>query len=316
MSTTHIILPVRDLAEQAARCVRSLVDQLRPGDRLTVIDDHSRDDVAALGDIEPVELVRVVGDEGPYAARHGVASTSDADHLLFVDARCRARTGLLDAHRRLLSRPGVALSCTGTNTLPGHTFAGRVAAWQQPFTLAGKVGVPGRSDFFPTANLGVRASAYRDVGGFRQMRSGADADLCWRIQAAGLGDLAAEPTILMDWEPRSSWADLRSQWSRYGQSTAYLGKLYPAESPGGSSVAGSSIAGSLRGTAQDAGRRIARLHPSELPVFLGSLAISAEYLLARRRAQRRLGQYADPVCFGDTAVVEQVVGRDRAVIST
>jgi glycosyltransferase involved in cell wall biosynthesis len=234
MPTIEIVIPVQNLAEQIAACVNPLLRQLEPGDRVTVVDDASTDDTAQTAERLGVNVIQLPASRGPYYARQVAADASTADMLLFVDGRCRALPGLLAAHRRMLTDPGVALTCTETLTVSGPTAAQRLAARQQPFSLAGKIGVDGRLDFFPTANLGVRRSAFLGVGGFRAMRSGADADLCWRVQKADLGRLAADPTVLMEWVPRAALRDLLEQWYRYGKSTAYLEWVHPDQSPSSS----------------------------------------------------------------------------------
>jgi glycosyltransferase involved in cell wall biosynthesis len=226
-----VIIPVRNLAEQVGACLEPIRGQLGDDDRIVVVDDGSNDGTADAAKAHGASVITTNESRGPYYARQLAASASTADNLLFVDARCRALPGLLERHRTLLGQPGVVLSCTEVATLSGPTLAARIAHNQQPFSLAGKIGVDGRLDFFPTANLGVRRSAFAEVGGFREMRSGADADLCWRIQMAGLGAMKADPTVCMEWAPRSSIRDLLEQWNRYGKSTAYLEWVYPDQSP-------------------------------------------------------------------------------------
>jgi hypothetical protein len=86
-------------------------------------------------------------------------------------------------------------------------------------------------DYFATCNLGVRSSAYRAVGGFRQMRSGGDADLCWRIQQAGLGHMGVDRRVLMEWQPRTSLWELVEQFYRYGKCTADREVMWPEQTP-------------------------------------------------------------------------------------
>lgn len=226
-SRIEVVIPVRNMAGHLAACLDTLVPQLGIGDSITVVDDGSTDTSVAVARHRGVAVHRLEGGAGPYAARQAAAVRSAADVLLFVDARCRARPGLLDRHRRLLSAPGVALSCTGGEVLSGPSLAARVAAVQQRFRVDAVVGRPGRLDYYATANLGVRRPAFTAVGGFRAMRSGGDADLCWRVQLAGHGRLAADPEILMYWEPRTRLRDLAEQTYRYGGGAALLESLFP-----------------------------------------------------------------------------------------
>ncbi|KUI21752.1 glycosyl transferase family A [Mycobacterium sp. IS-1496] len=229
-STIEVIIPVRDMAEHLPKLLRPLTDQMAGGDRVTVVDDASRDDTEAVARSLGADVVALKDSRGPYYARQVAASRSSADILLFTDARCRPLPGLLEAHRNLQGQPGVALSCTNVRTLAGSTPAARLAARMQPFMLPRGGGamkatigmVPPRPDYYPTANLGIDRTAFAKVGGFRSMRGGGDTDICWRIQEQSLGTIATDTRVLMEWEPRISMRDLASQWKRYGHSNAYM----------------------------------------------------------------------------------------------
>lgn len=226
----EVIIPVRDMAGHLPKLLAPTLAQLADGDRVTVVDDGSGDDTAEVARSLGANVVQVPTNRGPYYARQLAASRSDADVLLFTDGRCRPLPGLLEAHRTMQQQPGVALSCTNVRTLSGPTLAARLAAAMQPFMLPRGGGamkatigmVPPRPDYFPTANLGIDRAAFVEVGGFRSMRGGGDLDICWRIQEQGLGTIATDTRILMEWEPRAAMRDLASQWKRYGTSNAYI----------------------------------------------------------------------------------------------
>lgn len=228
--TIEVIIPVRDMADHLPKLVQPLLDQLSAGDRVTIVNDASVDDTEAVARSLGANVVTIAESRGPYYARQVAAGRSTADVLLFIDGRCRPLPGLLDAHRNLQQQPGVALSCTNVRTLSGPTIAARLAAAMQPFMLPRGGGamkatigiVPPKPDYYPTANLGINRIAFTEVGGFRAMRGGGDLDICWRIQEQGLGTIATDTRVLMEWEPRTTMRDLGSQWKRYGTSNAYL----------------------------------------------------------------------------------------------
>jgi glycosyltransferase involved in cell wall biosynthesis len=284
-ATVEVIIPVRNMAEHLRQCLLTLRPQLRDGDRITVVDDASTDGSGLVADAVGACVISQTRPTGPYLARHRAAQRSDADVLLFVDVRCRARDGLLDSHRRMLSEPGVALSCTDVETVSGGSFASEVAGVIDPFRLRAYVGVPGRMDFFPTANLGVRRSAYESVGGFRPIRSGGDADLCWRIQLSGLGRLAADERRLMGWVPRHELRQLIEQWYRYGKSSVLLERMYPpcTELPRISVV--SALGTRLRGTGTRFSRLV-RTDPGAIPAVAAAAALQSVHLAGRLAAKR------------------------------
>lgn len=228
--TIEVIIPVRDMADHLPKLLQPLLDQLAEGDRVTIVDDASTDGTEKVARSLGANVVTVTNSRGPYYARQLAAGKSTADILLFVDGRCRPLPGLLEAHRELQARPGVALSCTNVRTVSGPTLAARLAAKTQPFMLPRGGGamkatigmVPPRPDYYPTANLGINRTAFVTVGGFRSMRGGGDLDICWRIQEQSLGTIATDTRVLMEWEPRASLRDLASQWKRYGHSNAYI----------------------------------------------------------------------------------------------
>ena len=235
-----VIIPVRDMAEHLPKLLQPLLDQLSDGDRVTVVNDASTDETEAVAHALGAQVVTVTDSRGPYYARQLAASGSTADILLFIDGRCRPLPGLLDAHRALQNRPGVALSCTNVRTVSGPTVAARMAARMQPFMLPRGGGamkatigmVPPKPDYYPTANLGIDRIAFAKVGGFRAMRGGGDLDICWRIQEQTDCTIATDTRVLMEWEPRASMRDMGSQWKRYGHSNAYLRWAHRHESGG------------------------------------------------------------------------------------
>lgn len=228
--TIEVIVPVRDMADHLSELLRPLIDQLADGDRVTIVNDASTDNTEQVARALGADVLTLTDSQGPYYARQLAASRSTADILLFIDGRCRPLPGLLDAHRALQARPGVALSCTNVRTRSGPTIAAKMAAAMQPFMLPRGGGAmkatigmtPPKPDYYPTANLGIDRGAFSAVGGFRAMRGGGDLDICWRIQEQSLGTIATDTRVLMEWVPRDSLRDLASQWKRYGHSNAYI----------------------------------------------------------------------------------------------
>jgi GT2 family glycosyltransferase len=82
-----------------------------------------------------------------------------------------------------------------------------------------------------TANCAVRRSAFEAVGGFREhVRSGGDADLCWRLNEAGWS-LEGRDQARVVHRSRRSLRKLLRQRARHGSGAAWLDREYPGAFP-------------------------------------------------------------------------------------
>jgi hypothetical protein len=91
-----------------------------------------------------------------------------------------------------------------------------------------------RDDHLPygiTANLLVRRAAFEELGGFQEgLRSGGDADLCWRLQDAGWTIAYREPAAVEHLH-RERVAPLARQAARYSAAIAWMERHRPGSSP-------------------------------------------------------------------------------------
>ena len=219
-----IVIPVKNVERLIGDCLAAITDQIRPGDSLVVVDDCSDDKTAAVAERLGAEVIRRSTPGGPYAARNDGWRATHQRYVLFTDARCLAKPGLLDRVRAAAAQ-NPALIFGDIVIRPGARLAERVAAGRQHLRVAYY-----RNDsflpFFPTACLAVKRTALDAVDGFRTLESGGDADLCWRIQLAGYRELHEIAEPLMEWRPRSDIRALVEQWSKYGRSNAQLRHEY------------------------------------------------------------------------------------------
>ncbi len=216
-----VIVPARNCAGLLAECLEAAIPELGRGDRLVVVDDGSTDETRSVAERAGAIVIRQSDPGGPYVARQHAALESRAWALVFLDARCRPLPGWLESHRRLLSTSGAALSCSNVFAVAGSSIASRIACYQQPFRLEATI-EGWHLPYYPACNLGVVREAFLAVGGFPHVRSGGDAQLCWRVQMAGFGSLAVDTATRVHWIPRSSMIDLAEQWWRYGRSSATM----------------------------------------------------------------------------------------------
>jgi cellulose synthase/poly-beta-1,6-N-acetylglucosamine synthase-like glycosyltransferase len=192
---------------------------LRDGDTLTVVDNRS---VGVRGTLVAAAV------RGSYFARNAGASRGAAPWLLFLDADVEAPADLLD--RLFAPEPGerTAVLAGGVRDAEALRGAARYAwlrsAMDQRAVLA--------RGFAQTANCAVRRAAFEAVGGFRaDVRSGGDADLCWRLAAAGWGLEERRDAAVVHRNRESVVAMLR-QLARHGAGAAWLEREHPGSMPG------------------------------------------------------------------------------------
>lgn len=217
-----VVIPVHNAGGLLADCLRSITPQLRADDRLVVVDDGSTDDGDALAAALGADVIRVGATAGPYAARNVGWRATSQDIVVFTDVRCRARPGWLEVTRTAFSDRSAALVCSDLDVTGERTVATRVMRHRQTFRAHHTSERHFFLPYFPTCNLAVRRSALEGVDGFADVRSGGDADFCWRVQLGGHGRLLAVDQVTMDWVARSHVSDLLDQWARYGRAQADL----------------------------------------------------------------------------------------------
>ena len=275
-----VVLPVNDGGADVKECLATIYPQAEElGAEVVVVDDGSSDATAAHAERSGAAVLRLARREGPYGARnHGWRGSASAV-IVFTDVRNRAQPGWLEALVAPLADERVAVAGGHVRIGGDDRLAHRLARRQShvdPVPLLADGFLP----FVTTSSMAVRRSALEAVGGFEARRSGADADLCWRIQQAGLGDVVLAEESTMVCEPRSSVRDVWRQWRRYA--TAYV----EVRSRHGDAAGGLDNAGSMRGTLSGATRR-ALAHPGDVLLEAADLVRVAGYEVAYRRARRR-----------------------------
>jgi 4,4'-diaponeurosporenoate glycosyltransferase len=109
-----VVIPARDEVATVARAVVAAAAELRPGDELVVVDDHSTDGTAAVALAAGARVVPAPGlPDGwagkPWACSVGAAATA-AEVLVFVDADTVLAAGVLDRLDAVQSRSGALVS--------------------------------------------------------------------------------------------------------------------------------------------------------------------------------------------------------------
>lgn len=204
---------MRDHSSLLAGCLDALRHQQRPVDDLVVVDDSPE------GALSPLQGARVLQSRGtgPYAARNVGWRATSADVVLFLDARSRPKPNWSSRLMEVFEDPSVAISGSEVRVRGGASLGARAGERHQFFELHKYLSHGMWWPYLPTCNLAVRRQDLEAVGGFSAVRSGGDADLCWRILQHPGRRLEAVHETLMEWVPRDRVRDYIEQNYRYGK---------------------------------------------------------------------------------------------------
>jgi GT2 family glycosyltransferase len=228
-----VVVPFAGRADALAALVARLETlNVRPGDTVTVADNRRRRDRPESATVHVVDASRR---RGSYHARNEGAKAGSAPWLLFVDADVEPPRDLLD---RLFEPPprdraavlaGAVLDEPPPKSGRGPTtlrYAWLKASMSQDETLADE-----RWGFAQTACCAVRRDAFDTAGGFAgELRSGGDADLCYRLAAAGWR-IESRPKAAVLHRNRATVPRMLAQRARHGAGAAWLSRHYPGAFP-------------------------------------------------------------------------------------
>jgi hypothetical protein len=201
--------------------------ELRSGDTLTVVDN--RPDGRDRGTNVVADPVQ----QSSYHARNRGAACGKAPWILFIDADVDAASDILDRYFEPLPDEDVGLLAGGVQDAPlppNPTRAERYAVQAEQMSQTRTLRA-GPWAYAQTANVAVRRDAFEQVGGFTEgIRSGGDADLCFRLRVAGWRLDSREHAGVIHHNRSSTRAFLR-QKARHGAGAAWLNRVYPGSFP-------------------------------------------------------------------------------------
>lgn len=222
-----VVIPVRDRPEQLSRALDGLV-----GVRRIVVDDASRNcaAIAAICARHDAELVPLVDNVGPAAARNAGLAHVRTPFVAFVDSDVRVTSGELTGLAQHFTDPQVAIvgpRVVGDPQAPTPRWFERYDAVASSLTLGHKPSNvrPGSSvGWLPSACLVARRSAIAhgfDAG----LRVGEDVDLVWRTIARG-HTVRYEPTITARHDTRPTMTTWLGRKIVYGSGGAELARRH------------------------------------------------------------------------------------------
>jgi glycosyltransferase involved in cell wall biosynthesis len=221
------------LATLTNLCARMSRLRLRAGDSLTIVDNRppAADPLPTNG----TTVLRAPERQSSYFARNrGVAGKTGA-WILFIDADVDPPPDLLDRYFEEAPAEDTAVLTGGVEDEPlspgeKHSIAARYTRLRRPMSQRSTLR-PGKWGYAQTANCAVRRSAFEAIAGFcDDIRSGGDADLCFRLKAAGWGIESREAASVIHRSRRTVAAMLR-QRVRHGSGVAWLNRRYPGAFP-------------------------------------------------------------------------------------
>ena len=224
-----IIIPVLNRADDLRECLDALAAQTYPADRfeIVVVDNGSTDATPTVATDHGARLLREPV-RGPSHARNRAVRATRGELVAFIDSDCRAAPEWLEALARpFRDRPGLGF-CGGPiepdtlDTSLDRYIAGRHIMDQASCCRQTSFSFP----FFMTANAMFSRQALDRVGLFdTTLKTGEDADLCWRVAWAGF-DWQYVPEARVRHRHRRDLPAFARQVFGYGLGTVCLHKKH------------------------------------------------------------------------------------------
>jgi len=221
--SVSVVVPFGEGPTQPLRAALEGIDR-QEGDEL-IVADNSGGVAAALSDL--ARVIPATRERSSYYARNAGAAVGETEWILFMDADCVPRPGLLAAY---FEAPIPTEAGAAAGEIIGdpdqRSLAARYARDRK--VLSQTDGLYGRGrTVAATGNLMVRRAAFDELGGFVEgIRSGGDVDFCLRLQSAGWA-LEFRPGALVLHRHRESVPALLGTFARYGAGSSWLHSRYP-----------------------------------------------------------------------------------------
>ncbi len=231
LPSVSVVIPARNCAAELPGCLDAVSAQTYPGPmEVIVATAPSTDDTEAVAqrrartagsNDQSAQSVRVVSNPAGTTSSglNWAISAAAGEIIVRVDAQARLPAEYVERAVATLQRTGAA-NVGGVQNPVGQGEVSRViaAALSSPFG-GGPAAFRHGSDEGPvdTVYLGVfDAGALASVGGFDEtLLRNQDYELNWRLREQG-HVVWLDPSLVVEYQPRSSWAGLARQYFEYG----------------------------------------------------------------------------------------------------
>ncbi len=231
--TVSVVVPFMGSAEDAAELLESLdALKLRAGDELIVADNTPTGTFAEVAAGSRITVVRSRHERSSYHSRNVGAERARGEWILFIDSDTRPRDDLVEQYFSEPVPPSVGaiagpmLPLRRTDTLFSRYAESRTLNEQLSHV---------RNHYRPfgaTANLIVRRAAFEQLGGFFEgVRSGEDADFCWRLGREGW-EIAYRPDAFVKHLLRERMRAYLRVHARYTSGRRWLMRRWPDSAMG------------------------------------------------------------------------------------
>ena len=226
-----VVIPVFNAEKTLQGCLSAVVSQEFPKEHyeVIVVDNGSSDGTWSLiqsygSQVRGLQESKV---QSSYAARNAGVRASRGALIAFTDADCVPDIGWL--RHVLKTFENSRVGCVAGEVLPFNPvapvekFSAQAGILRQSKTLNHRY-----RPYAQTANVTYRRKVFEQIGLFNgSLKSGGDADFCWRMQAQTGWELFFNDAATVQHRHRSNTRDLWKQYVRYAQGHNSLRLLYP-----------------------------------------------------------------------------------------